>query len=53
MNNYKHLAKSEAVVLKALSKAGFQTSFTDSEMMCFRSLLTYIIKKSNIGNTAS
>ena len=53
MNNYKHLAKTEVVVLKALSKTGFQTSFTDSEMTCFHSLLIYIIKKSNIGNTAS
>ena len=53
MNNYKHLANSELVVIKAVSKTGFQMFFTDSEMMCFDSLLIYIIKMSNIGNTVS
>ena len=40
MHNFKHLANSKVVVLKAVAKIGFQMLFfTDSEMMCLYSLL--------------
>ena len=39
MHNFKHLANSKVVALKAVSKIGFQMFFTDSEMMCFYSIL--------------
>ena len=43
MNNYKRLANSKVVVLKAVSKIGFEMFFTDREMMWFHSRLIYII----------
>ena len=43
MNNCKRLANSKVVVLKAVSKIGFEMFFTDREMMWFHSRLIYII----------